>query len=137
MDYFNIVRTNRDKEIIQRLSNPINSDAYTESSRDDLWNRFVLEYQIELQKAFEEELEDWELDNLLDGQEDDTVDETIEPLYTPQVVLDERKYSKIPKGFNSWTKLAQSKWIEKSQKVLGRDIRKDEVYNENKNGKRG
>ena len=124
MDYFNILRTNRDKELIQRLSNPITSDTYIEPSRDELWTRFVIEYQIELQKAFEEELEDWELDNLLDGQEDDTVDETIEPLYTPQVVIEARskKYDKLPDNFCNWSKLAQNKWLEKAKKVTGKDF---------------
>ena len=128
MDYFDILRTNRDKELIQRLSNPIKSDAYKDSSRDKLWDRFVNEYQIELQKAFDEELEDWELDNLLDGQEDDTVDETIEPLYCNAVYNANRlkaqngKYSKIPDNFYKWSKLAQNKWLEKAKKVTGKDF---------------
>ena len=122
MDYFDILRTNRDKELIQRLSNPINSDAYTEPSRDELWDRFVNEHQIELQMAFEEELEDWELDNLLDGQEDDTVDETIEPLYCNAVYNENRRKSNhtsipsdlaIPEKFFTWSQLAQDTWVSK------------------------
>lgn len=128
MDYFDILRNNRDKELLQKLSNPINSDAYTESSRDELWDRFVKEYRIHLQQDYEEELEDWELDNLLEGQEDDTVDETIEPLYCNAVYNENRlkakkgDYSQLPSNFYKWSKLCQDKWLEKAKKVNGKDF---------------
>lgn len=129
----------RDARILDKIRNPMSKEQYLKEHPDDIENRstrtenwtfeglarkgreLIRKRELEERLRELEELEEeMELDNILEGQVDETVDETIEPLYCNAVYNKNKRKSNhtaipsdlaIPEKFFTWSKLFQDNWI--------------------------
>lgn len=98
----------RDKEIIYKLKHPLTPEQVKEKY-GHLMNQRPQIFDV-TDVSDDDELTDEEIDNLLDGQEDDTVDETGDGFYnTYKPNYDEP----IPEDFENWSHSAKKAWINK------------------------
>ena len=135
----------RDSKILNKIRNPISTEQYIKDHPDDIANRaertenwtfeglarkgreLIRKRELaERLRELEELEEEMELDNLLDGQVDETEDETVEPLYCNAVYNENKRKAKanssdlvIPEKFFTWSKLFQDNWISGKIKDYG------------------
>lgn len=128
----------KDTEIIAKIRNPLSKEQFLKEHPDIIERNVRCNFDDMVEdgrKLLEEkmlidiaELEEWELDNLLDGQEDDTDDETVEPLYCNAVYNANKRKSNntvntsdlvVPEKFFTWTKLYQDSWISSKVEKYG------------------
>ena len=124
-----------DLELIAKTRNPLSKEQFLKEHPDIIernvrcnfddmvedGRKLIIEERLRELEELEEEME---LDNLLDGQVDETEDETIEPLYCDAVYNENKRKANvsnlvIPEKFFTWSQLAQDTWISKRIEECG------------------
>lgn len=113
--------TEYDAYIIQKLKNIQSSEEYLKQHPEETREARMARMYSSCTNPNPEtppDLTDEEYDNIYYDQQDDTSNEVSDETYNAYYEAGERKKSTEyrPEGFETWSRLAQHKWLEKNRK---------------------